>query len=688
MARGGNFGGQLTTFFSMGGGLDLVSPAIAVEPGKVIAAVNYEPAASGYRRILGFERYDGHPRPSEATWHMIRLENVSGTIALGNTVTGATSGATGKALAATTLLSTELGLGAVVGTFVDGENLQVAGVTKAQANGAAVETLSPDSATAALWQAQAIADARALISAVPGSGPVRGIWTFDDNQYAFRDNVGATAGIMHKSTTAGWVAVAHARTLSFTSGGTFEILEGATITGATSGATGIVRRIVVTSGTWGAGTAAGRMVLDTQSGTFQAEDLNVGANLNVATIAGNSAAHAFPAGGRYEFVNHNFYASASMRRMYGVNGVGPAFEFDGTVIAPIITGTVGETPHRIAVHRMHLFLAFPGGNVVFSRPGEPHDYDAALGAGTFGIGAEITDFISNTATVLTILADTGVFNLYGNDESDFQVETLSDEAGALPWTAEKVGVAIYMDNRGVRSMTSTQAYGNFALGTLTPLVQPLLANYRKLAVQPVASCRIRAKDQYRVFFENNQGLTVYLGKKRPEILPFDLGKLVTCIASTESEDLQEEVYFGSDDGFVYQLEKGNSFDGEPIPHFLRIPFGHQGTPQHRKRYHKAIIECEAAPNTELRVSSDFNYGDANVVSAPSQEFTIAGGGGTWDVSNWDQFYWSAPLAGLAEAYLNGVGRNMSLLIAGAAADQDPHLIQGATIFYSMRGLTR
>ena len=43
----------------------------------------------------------------------------------------------------------------------------------------------------------------------------------------------------------------------------------------------------------------------------------------VATIAGNSSAITLPAGGRYGFVNHNFFGSSDLLRMYAVNGVGP-----------------------------------------------------------------------------------------------------------------------------------------------------------------------------------------------------------------------------------------------------------------------------------------------------------------------------------------------------------------------------
>lgn len=79
-------------------------------------------------------------------------------------------------------------------------------------------------------------------------------------------------------------------TLAFTSGGTYEVSLGCTIKGATNKATATVKQVEVTSGTWAGGDAAGNLYLLSQSGNFQSENLNVGANSNVAKIPGDSSA--------------------------------------------------------------------------------------------------------------------------------------------------------------------------------------------------------------------------------------------------------------------------------------------------------------------------------------------------------------------------------------------------------------
>jgi hypothetical protein len=82
------------------------------------------------------------------------------------------------------------------------------------------------------------------------------------------------------------------KTLAFTSGGPYEVRRGDVITGATSGATASVVSLALSSGTWAGGDAAGTMILDNQVGTFQSENLDVGTDTNVATIASNSSAYA------------------------------------------------------------------------------------------------------------------------------------------------------------------------------------------------------------------------------------------------------------------------------------------------------------------------------------------------------------------------------------------------------------
>lgn len=78
------------------------------------------------------------------------------------------------------------------------------------------------------------------------------------------------------------------RTLAYTSGGTYEVVVGDILEGASASAR--VISLTLTSGTWAGGDAAGTFTLCDQSGTFASENLDIGVNSNVCTVAGDSSA--------------------------------------------------------------------------------------------------------------------------------------------------------------------------------------------------------------------------------------------------------------------------------------------------------------------------------------------------------------------------------------------------------------
>ena len=303
-------------YFAFRGGLNMIDPPMTMGPNFLIASQNYEQGTErGYRRIDGWEVFDGRNRPSDATYWVLNFDAGDTAISEGDLVGDSASPTIqGEALIDAVVSSGSwtgsdaagyIVLMAVSGkttpaSFADDDGLWVGGSQVATANGTASARGASTDADDTTWYRDAVTTTRADIEAVPGSGVVRGVQIYNDNIYAFRDNLGATACVMHKATTAGWTEQDLGRSLSFTSGGTYEVSEEDEIEGATSGATATVKRIILTSGSWAGGDAAGRFILYSQSGTFQSENLDVGANGNVATIAGDSTANSLQPGGRFE----------------------------------------------------------------------------------------------------------------------------------------------------------------------------------------------------------------------------------------------------------------------------------------------------------------------------------------------------------------------------------------------------
>jgi hypothetical protein len=680
----------------MQGGLDLVTPGAFMRPGALIACQNYESEVRGYRRVEGYERLDGRPSPSEASYWVLPFITGTTAISEGDTLTGATSGATGLVLQDAVADTGTWGGGDaagdvilynVSGTFQDGENLQVSAATVAVSDGVALEKGAETDALENTYLQAAIEKRRTAIAAMTGSGGTLGIATYKGDIYAWRNNAGGTAAVMYKATSAGWVAQSFGHTLDFTGGNVAALVEGETITGGTSGATATVERVVKQSGAW-AGSAAGYLVLSGVTGTFSAaETVTGGTSTGTVAASGAQAAITLPAGGNYRTLSHNFYGTANLRRLYGVNGEGYAFEWDGSVMAPIRTGVSAsiDKPKHIGVHNNHLMLAFDGGSLMHSGTGLPLSFDAADGAGETGFGEDITGLLSSTKTATIIAGRNKIGYLTGNDVNDFVLANLSEDSGAIEGTLQMIGKPHFLDDRGVRDMTAAQSFGDWEIGSITEPIEPLLASKKASGLTPVGSLRVRAKSQYRLYYSDGSGVSIYFGRQRPECMTFKLAFTPTCFASGETSTGDEILLAGDDAGFVYELDAGTSADGASVEAYVRTSFLNQGAPFREKRYHRTLISVVGGnASMDMTLSCDVSYGDPDKPISAEADAELNFSGGFWDEANWNEFYWSSAIEGQAVLPIDNVGTNVSMALMSDATYEVPHTLSSVTVNFTPR----
>ena len=105
-----------STYFPFEGGVNIVDPSLALKPGELAAADNFEIDIRGrYRRIDGYERFDGRELPSAVSYY--KMPFITGTSkaktfsiaystafrynipSVGDIIKGETSGALGSILA-------------------------------------------------------------------------------------------------------------------------------------------------------------------------------------------------------------------------------------------------------------------------------------------------------------------------------------------------------------------------------------------------------------------------------------------------------------------------------------------------------------------------------------------------------------------------------------------------------------
>jgi hypothetical protein len=363
-----------------------------------------------------------------------------------------------------------------------------------------------------------------------------------------------------------------------------------------------------------------------------------------------------------------------------------------------------DTPTRVFDIANALGLVFPGGSVQISEPGEPCVFNAILGALEIALGDDCTDVVDATDSAVVFFCKEKVSTLTGRGVDTFVLDELSEEAGALAWTAQRIGKTVYLDLRGMRDLTATAAFGNFKAGALSELFDRYLQAKRKAGAQPIASMRVKSKSQYRVYYSDGTGFTVYMGGKLPEMLPFETDAMQVYTTFTgELPDGSEGLFGCGSDGYVYRLDSGTSFDGVAVRGFVMLPFNHVGSIGMNKRFHGLTIELDAADRTQLAVVAQFDYGDGEqpisgnqdfsvfvtsdfIVEGGGGDFVITAGGGTFDAATWSDLYWSTAYQGMAEADIAGAGRNVSIIIASPAKYlEQPHTLQSYAIRWSARG---
>jgi hypothetical protein len=670
------------------GGLDTETPPWEVAPGKLRESQNYEIGVNGgYQDIVGYERFDGQECPSDAAYAVLNV-TITGSFSAGDTITGVTTGDTGVVvLVDTSGAQAFLVITKIVGSFDDAsEDLQVSAVTEGNTDAVAIIDGAATTKLHGQYRNLAADSYRADISAVTGSGSILGVTELNDVKYAFRNNAGGSAAALFKSTSSGWAAVALGRELSFTSGGTYVIAEGDTITGAISTETAVVTRVVLESGSFSGGDASGRLIFASQSGAFQAENLDVDANLDVATIAADSTAITLLPDGRYEFDIGNVEGGeAGSERIYGVDRVNRGFEFDGTVFVPINTGMTTDAPNHVRIHKSHLFFAFAG-SAQHSGITTPYIWSPVFGAGELATGDTITGFMTEPgaegSAALSIFNRNRTHILYGTSSSDWNLVTYRSELGAFAHTIQQIATTMFLDDRGITNLRTVQAYGNFAHSTLSLHVQAEV-NAKRSASN--ASCIVRDKNQYRIFFTDKTSFYITMeGYKIKGIMPITLGHKVESIFSLEAADGTENIFFGSDNGFVYQMEKGTSFDGDPIEARMVLHFHYLKSLGWLKKFMNATMEARGTGYAEFEFSYELNYADVETPMPGSENNVLEFSVSRWDSFTWDSFFWDGRALTPTRRKLFGSAENISLLITKNSDYFEPIRHTGAYIRYLLR----
>ena len=668
------------SYIGLTGGLDQVTPAYEMKPGRARRAQNFEvDVLNGYRRSGGYERYDGRPSPSDGAYSLMTA-TITGTVAVGDTLTGLTSGATGVIVL---LPGSSFVLTKVVGTFVSGEALQISAVTVATSTSAAIESGASTTKLHAQYLNAAADEYRDDIAAAAGSGAILGGFFLNDVNYCFRNNAGGTAAVLFKSSSSGWIAVTMYNEVSFTVGAVATPADGEVLT--QGGVTATVKRVVTQSGAW-SGTAAGRFIITNPGGgNFAAGAATLSGGATVTLSAVQTAITLAPSG-RYEHVKENFGGLANATRVYGCDGVNRGFEFDSSeIFVPIVTGMATDTPTHVYAHKKQLFYSFAG-SVQHAAPGTPYIWSAIVGASEIAMGDTVTGFAGqpgdSSGAALAIFTRNRLSILYGSGVANWQLTPYRDELGAWAHTIQDVGYSMFLDDRGLTDIQTSQNFGNFQHNAITNEILPLMMAYKPYAI---ASSICRDKSQYRLFFSNGYAFYVTaVGKKIVGIMPQLFTDVVRCTWTAETNAGDEVMFFGSDGGMVYQLDKGTSHDGDDIEFFIELAYNFFGSPREEKTYHDATVEITGSSYVAFSFGYLLGYGSTDIPQPDDVTGTSSFTTTRWDSFTWDAAFWDGQTLTPSTFDLRGNAENISLTFRGNADYFQSFTLAGIVVHFANR----
>lgn len=214
------------------------------------------------------------------------------------------------------------------------------------------------------------------------------------------------------------------------------------------------------------------------------------------------------------YITANFYGDERMNSLFGVNGVGRAYSYNGSEFYKIFTQPEADLdkPRHVAYHHGHLALGYREGRVDVSVVGEPWNFNGVDGASSWGIGDSVTGMISLSGTILGIFGDNSVTGLSGTTVDNFATQIISPRMGAIEYTVVDMGFPVYANSYGIYTLSQTQQYGDY-LGSplsqdISPWLRPRLTTDEKAVASVNIAYPVRSKNQYRLSFTDGYILTM------------------------------------------------------------------------------------------------------------------------------------------------------------------------------------
>lgn len=395
--------------------------------------------------------------------------------------------------------------------------------------------------------------------------------------------------------------------------------------------------------------------------------------------------------GKVRFAEHKF---AGTKTLIVVDGASKPFKFDNSTFSSITTATGDvEDSTFVVEHQDHLFFA--KNNVVnFTAPFSDTDFTAANGAGNISLKDNITGLVS-FRNQLVIFTPKSIDVISGSTISDFTKQNVTSDIGAVKEdTIQEIGGDImFLGPDGLRLFSATDRINDFSLGTVSKPIQTELTNLLARCTN-FTSVVIREKSQYRLLGFNSSftdasalGIlgTQYASQGGEQMQWSELRGINAYVAASNRDETAEIVIFANDDGYVYQMEEGTSFDGNDIIATFATPFVYINDPQIRKSFYKLNIYTDPQGSFESVVNLKLDFDNIGVIQPPEISFSnVTGTVSLYGVSSYGSGSFGGKLKKIFSTQTIGSGFNVSLEFI-SESQTPPFSLDAATLEFATHG---
>ena len=286
--------------------------------------------------------------------------------------------------------------------------------------------------------------------------------------------------------------------------------------------------------------------------------------------------------------------------------------------------TVTGTKHvkHVTVHDKHLIAAGVEDNlntIFYSGTLDPTDF-TSTGSGSIVVEDQI-EGIKSFRNELFIFCENSIFKLQNiNNTSTIAIVPVTKNVGCLSgYSIQEIGGdLIFLAPDGLRTVAGTARIGDVELGTISQSIQPTITDLaNNINLFTINSIVLREKSQYRLFYTNtgatNASQEGIIGTLRPNGFEWSetRGLEVTAIGSGFDTNGIEKIYHGDTNGFVYEHDTGNNFDGSSILARYTTPdydYGDLGTLK-TLHYLRVSAAAEGIVEPDVQIKFDFNSSD-------------------------------------------------------------------------------